>query len=107
MEILQKDDGKKGKFYIEREGSTVAEMTYVWAGTDRIIIDHTEVGEVFKDQGVGKQMVSSAVDFARKKGTAPAPRPRRRGRASRRRARSFPARWQRRRRGGLRLAPAR
>jgi predicted GNAT family acetyltransferase len=68
MEILQKDDGQKGKFYIEREGSTVAEMTYVWAGADRIIIDHTEVGEALKGQGAGKQMVSRAVNFARKKG---------------------------------------
>jgi uncharacterized protein len=68
MEILQKDDGQKGRFYIEREGSTVAEMTYVWAGIDRIIIDHTEVGEVLKGKGAGTQLVSSAVDFARKKG---------------------------------------
>jgi uncharacterized protein len=68
MEILQKDNGERGIFYIEQENSIVAEMTYVWAGKDRIIIDHTEVGAVLKGKGAGKQLVSKAVDFAREKG---------------------------------------
>ncbi len=68
MEIQQKDNGEKGSFYIEIGKSIVAEMTYVWAGRDRIIIDHTEVGDALKGKGVGKQMVAKAVDFAREKG---------------------------------------
>lgn len=68
MEILQKDDGSKGMFYIEQSGKSVAQMTYVWAGDDRIIIDHTEVDDALKGQGVGKQMVAKAVEFARSKG---------------------------------------
>jgi predicted GNAT family acetyltransferase len=67
MEILQKDDGKKGMFYIEQDKKKLAEMTYVWAGTDRIIIDHTEVSQALTGKGAGKQMVSKAVDFARTK----------------------------------------
>ena len=31
MEILQKDDGKTGMFYVENNQQIVAEMTYVWA----------------------------------------------------------------------------
>lgn len=65
MEILRKDDGRKGKFYVEQEGRQLAEMTYVWAGTGRIIIDHTEVDEALKGQNAGRQMVASAVNFAR------------------------------------------
>jgi uncharacterized protein len=68
MEVLQKDDGKKGKFYVEFDQKEVAEMTYVWAGTDRIIIDHTEVDDTMAGKGLGKQMVHKAVDFAREKG---------------------------------------
>lgn len=68
MEILQKDDGNKGVFYVEQEKEILAEMTYVWAGTDRIIIDHTDVNAALKGKGVGKQMLSKAVDFAREKG---------------------------------------
>lgn len=67
MEILQKDDSNKGSFYIEIENELLAEMTYVWAGTDKIIIDHTEVNEKLKGKGAGKQLVTKAVEFARAK----------------------------------------
>lgn len=55
-------------FYIEQEGKTVAEMTYSWAGTDKIIIDHTEVDESLKGQGAGKELVGRTIQFAREKG---------------------------------------
>jgi hypothetical protein len=67
MEIQQSDNGLKGSFYIEKEGIRTAEMTYVWAGTDRIIIDHTDVGPALKGKNAGKQMIFKAVDFAREK----------------------------------------
>jgi uncharacterized protein len=68
MDIQHIDDGHKGMFLIKQEGHRVAEMTYVWAGTERIIIDHTAVEEVLKGKGAGKQLVARAVDFAREKG---------------------------------------
>lgn len=67
MEILHKDDGTKGLFYIEQSNKLEAEMTYVWAGVDKIIIDHTAVSDVLKGKGAGKQMVAKAVEFAREK----------------------------------------
>lgn len=67
MEILHKDDGIKGAFFVKQENKILAEMTYVWAGSDRIIIDHTDVNETLKGQGIGKQMVAKAVEFARGK----------------------------------------
>lgn len=68
MEIQQRDDGKKGAFHIEHENDVVAEMTYIWAGADKIIIDHTDVKEVLKGKGAGRQMVARAVSFARERG---------------------------------------
>lgn len=68
MEILQKDDGAKGMFYVKRDNDILAEMHYIWAGKDRIIIDHTDVNAVLKGMGAGKQMVTKAVEFAREKG---------------------------------------
>lgn len=68
MEIKHEDNGKKGSFFVEAEGQRAGEMTYVWAGADRIIIDHTEVGEVLKGKGAGRQMLNAAVAFAREKG---------------------------------------
>lgn len=67
MEIKQEDDGKKGRFFIELDGGTVGEMTYVWAGEQKFIIDHTEVGEALKGQGAGRKLVHAAVEFARNK----------------------------------------
>ncbi|BBE18038.1 acetyltransferase, GNAT family [Aquipluma nitroreducens] len=68
MEVKQKNDSKKGMFYIEQDEKIVAEMTYVWAGTEKIIINHTEVNEILKGQGAGKQMLSKAVEFVRENG---------------------------------------
>ena len=65
MEIKQEDSGKKGKFYIEIDGKQEAEMTYTYAGSDKIIIDHTEVSEKLKGQGIGYKLVEAAIDFMR------------------------------------------
>ena len=65
MKILHHDDGKKGRFFIEADGSTAAEMTYVWAGPQKIIIDHTEVDERLIGMNAGKQLLAEAVAFAR------------------------------------------
>jgi uncharacterized protein len=68
MEILQEDNGLKGKFYILDNSVEQAAMTYTWAGSDRFIIDHTEVSAALKGKNAGKQMVMKAVTFAREKG---------------------------------------
>lgn len=65
MEIQREDNGKKGKFYVMLNGKQEAAMTYVYAGSN-MIIDHTEVNDVFKGQGVGYKLVEAAVAFARK-----------------------------------------
>ncbi|TAH12233.1 MAG: N-acetyltransferase [Sphingobacteriia bacterium] len=67
MEILQKDDGKKGSFYIENQNNILAEMTYVWAGMDKFIIDHTEVSDQLAGKGIGKKLLTATVQFARDK----------------------------------------
>jgi predicted GNAT family acetyltransferase len=68
MEVLQEDNGNKGRFYILENGNIEGEMTYTWAGVERIIIDHTEVSEALKGKSAGKQMLMKAVLFAREKG---------------------------------------
>lgn len=65
---IQHDAGNpKGRFHITESGKKLAEMTYVWAGDTRIIIDHTEVDDSLRGKGAGKQMVSMAVEYAREK----------------------------------------
>ena len=66
MNIKHLDRGSKGAFVIDTDGRHDAEMVYSKAGTDRIIIEHTEVSEELKGQGAGKQLVTAAVEYARK-----------------------------------------
>ena len=68
MEVKHTDDGRKGSFYIEVDGKKEGEMTYVWTGDQKIIIDHTSVGDKLKGMSAGKQLVQEAVLFAREKG---------------------------------------
>jgi uncharacterized protein len=68
MEIQQKDDGKGGMFFIELNDKIVAELAYSWRGNDRIIIEHTEVDDILKGKGAGKELVAKSVEFAREKG---------------------------------------
>ncbi|MBI5975739.1 GNAT family N-acetyltransferase [Staphylococcus canis] len=54
------------KFYVgESEQNFDALMSYVPVSDSIIIIDHTEVGPALQGQGVGKQLVKAAVDYAR------------------------------------------
>ena len=68
MNINHKEQDSKGSFFVGEEKDKKAEMTYTWAGNDRIIIDHTEVDDSLRGQGVGKKLVEAAVQFARSKG---------------------------------------
>ncbi|MEM6524819.1 MAG: GNAT family N-acetyltransferase [Bacteroidota bacterium] len=65
MEIKHIQTDNKGSFKAIKDGNQVGEMTYVFAGEKRFIIDHTEVDEQFNGQGVGLKMVMSAVEYAR------------------------------------------
>ena len=65
---VQHDKGEhKGVFYIEVGETREAHMTYSWAGTDKIIIDHTEVNDSLRGKGAGKKLVAVSVEFARKR----------------------------------------
>lgn len=66
MEIKFEQSETKGAFYVEENGARLATMTFSKAGTDRIIIDHTEVSDALRGKNVGKQLVAAAVDHARK-----------------------------------------
>ncbi len=41
-------------------------MVYVMAGPKKMIIEHTEVDESLKGQGVGAKLLEALVDFVRK-----------------------------------------
>lgn len=65
MNIQHESNDRKGAFFVTADGKRLAEMTYSKAGEKMIIIDHTEVSEQLKGQGVGNQLVMAAVALAR------------------------------------------
>lgn len=65
IEIIERET--KGFARATKDGVKTGAMTYSIPGSDFIIIDHTEVEEAFKGQGVGKQMLDALVEMAREK----------------------------------------
>jgi hypothetical protein len=66
-EIVRREDPAhqgKGAWVIERDGKTVAELSYTTAGS-RLILDHTDVSEVLRGTGSGKKLVVAAALWAR------------------------------------------
>lgn len=64
MEFKHEDDNKKGRFFIALNNEE-SEITYVYAGPKKLIIDHTAVADGMRGKNVGKQLVNKVVVFAR------------------------------------------
>ncbi|EGV44968.1 N-acetyltransferase [Bizionia argentinensis JUB59] len=65
MEIKHQKDQESGTFFIEINGTREAEMTYRYINTNTIDINHTEVNDALKGEGVGSKLVEAAVKFLR------------------------------------------
>ncbi len=65
MEIQHQQHGKRGAFFIEKDGDWVAEMTYISSGEGEITIDHTEIDESLRGQGIGYDLIEEVVKYAR------------------------------------------
>jgi predicted GNAT family acetyltransferase len=66
-QIKHKPDDKKGAFVYEVDGHILAQMVYVMAGPQKMIIDHTEVDDSLKGQQIGKKLLESLVHYVREK----------------------------------------
>jgi len=65
MSIQQIDDNKHGVFKLFNGEIVAAEMAYTWAGDIMLIIDHTDVNDQFRGQGLGRKLLNELVAFAR------------------------------------------
>ena len=65
MLIQHKQVGGKGMFFVEQDGNILAELVYTMPSAEKMIIEHTEVSEELKGKNVGKQLVHTAVEYAR------------------------------------------
>ena len=67
-EIKLEDSGSKGRYFLRSPKGAVAEMTFSKVGDSMIIIDHTDVPDAFRGQGVGLRLVTRAVEDMRAAG---------------------------------------
>lgn len=67
LNIEVEETGSKGR-YVIRQGEDEAEMTFTKVGQHQLIIDHTEVPDAFRGQGIGARLVARAVEDARAAG---------------------------------------
>ena len=67
MEIQRDEHGQKGAFFIDEDGEWIAELTYV-NNNGIMTIDHTEIDEKLRGEGIGEDMVRAAVEYARANG---------------------------------------
>lgn len=67
-DIELEQTASKGRYFIRQERSDDAELTFSKAGTKLMIIDHTEVPDSFRGEGIGLALVTRAVEDARANG---------------------------------------
>ena len=68
LPIQLEENDTKGRYVIKGPAGEEAEMTFTKVGARQLIIDHTEVPDAFRGQGVGVRRVSRAVEDARSAG---------------------------------------
>ena len=65
-DILHRTHNHKGAFVYEVDEMLLAEMVYTMVNDHTMIIEHTEVDDSLRGQGVGKKLQAELVDFVRK-----------------------------------------
>lgn len=58
----------RGSFIYLVNDQKLAEMAYTMVAQHRMIIDHTDVDDSLRGQGIGKQMLAALVDYVRTAG---------------------------------------
>ena len=71
LAVQHDEAGRRGAFFLEKDGAGLAEMTYTRSNAARILIDHTvlidhtEVSDVLRGQGAGRKLLDALVGWAR------------------------------------------
>ncbi|MEO1139651.1 MAG: GNAT family N-acetyltransferase [Pseudomonadota bacterium] len=68
MDIHHERADTKGRYWTRIDDGPEAELTYSRAGDSLIIIDHTEVPDLYRGAGVGVRLVVRVVGDARAEG---------------------------------------
>ncbi len=67
-DINREESDTGGRYTYQIDGGPLAELTYSKTGETMIIIDHTDVPNSYRGQGVGEKLVAQVVDDMRAAG---------------------------------------
>lgn len=65
ISVQREEQGHRASVFVENEGKRIAEMTFSRVNEKKWIIDHTEVDDSLRGQGVGRKLLDVAVAWAR------------------------------------------
>ena len=65
LPVEHEEHGHRSAFFMMKDGARVAEMSFTRVNPSLVIIDHTEVSDVLKGQGAGRQLLDAAVAWGR------------------------------------------
>jgi hypothetical protein len=66
MLVQHAQSGDKGAFYIGANGAFLAEMVYSRSpASQKLIIEHTDVNELYADKEIGQKLIATGVAYAR------------------------------------------
>jgi predicted GNAT family acetyltransferase len=65
IEVKQFEDGMKGRFSALDDDKTAGSIYYTFAGSSKMILDHTEVDDAYRGKSIGKKILMHIVKFAR------------------------------------------
>jgi uncharacterized protein len=68
MEIQLVENGAKGRYAAMDNGTEAGHITYSKAGETTLILDHTDVTDSYRGQGIGELVVMHIVEVARREG---------------------------------------
>jgi predicted GNAT family acetyltransferase len=67
MEIKHRENAHKGSFYVEENNTVLAELSYSFAGADKLILDQTNISTKLKGKEIGNSLVEAAVNYSKTK----------------------------------------
>lgn len=65
LEVKRDEKGHRGAFFLEKDGTRLAEMTFSRVNDALVMIDHTEVSDTLRGQGAGRELLDAVVKWAR------------------------------------------
>jgi len=67
MEVKHRENAHRGSFYVEENNLVLAELTYSYAGKDKLILDQTKISAILEEDNIKETLLEAAINYVRQK----------------------------------------